>query len=65
MLFLMVIDFRPVPPRQQSKTVFDSKDKILRSILLCLRDNSPDDSPDIASVRALRIRNELYGSHVV
>lgn len=60
-----VISFRHVPPRRHSKNVLESKHGVILFIFLRLIDHNLQLSASLAVQQALRISNDLYGSHLL
>lgn len=56
------IAFFPVPPLRRSKNVFESKNGIIRSIILLLLTAENPPLPLLSVQRAIRISNDLYVS---
>lgn len=62
-LLSLIIKFNPIQPRRHNKNVLYSKHGVIGSIFLRMK---RDDAtcPKLASVQAVRISNDLYGSGV-
>ena len=56
------IKIRPVPPRRHHKNSIEPKNRTIRSIFLRIKNENPKISDELASVRSIRISNDLYGS---
>lgn len=59
------IEFCPVPPRQHPNNVLESKHGIICSVFLRIRKHDKNLPLEIATQRALRFSNGLYGSDIL